>query len=782
MVIIVLALVGILATVALWISLTNFQMKITDRNVTDSFYSAEGVLDQICAGLQGDASEVLDGAYNTVMQKYASLSEAERSTTFANTYVFELRSRLSYTDASVTAMNGAALQPDMLYDLGKIKGYVSAELMDAGNVDIYFQGDGVTYANSDKYGILNTTAGGIVLKNLVVEYTDDEGYLSIIQTDIVMGIPDMNLVSSENVPKVFGYSIIGNEGVCINGYQTAINGSVYSGSLYALNEVQTGTDAEYYKSLVVADTATVDFSNADYVIADGNIVIGGSIGSTLKFATNPYGELWGRNLMISGSEAGLYGTTYICDDMTLSGTGPKVSFSTSENGLVSTYGSYVGYGTSKTDASLSSAIIINGTDAVLDLSGVETMVIGGYAYIGTNRISTSGGTAGIANDSNILLGESVSVKGDQIAYLLPSECIGTVGGTSAFFQNPLSVGDYKKIMNDPQTYTLVDADVRINRTGKELSDYLGDKTVSEAYTKIVVPSKTGNPDDGLVYFYLNLEPEGATRYFLDYYNADSSKLASYTEFYTDGIQAVGENAQIYTAGTYVEYESGDLDSLVYGIGTDPVNGVMANLPDRYEALTTKLISDYSALTAEEIGNTVFDNIIQVNETAAGQGDGLKEFLASCPGREYTVSVVTAEGKNFTAVLIDNEGMSVYDPSLDPYISYSGDDAFLIIATGDVAITSNTYNGTIIAGGTVAVGNAGSANITMDTTSTENVKKLLAQECDNGSVTLKLYEFFKDGNVYISNGFGSGDSEDTLSKNSTAVELSDLIGYQNWKKK
>ena len=63
LVLVVLAVVGIIATVALWIALSNFNMKITDQKTTKSFYSAEEVLDQIRAGLQGDVSEALETAY-----------------------------------------------------------------------------------------------------------------------------------------------------------------------------------------------------------------------------------------------------------------------------------------------------------------------------------------------------------------------------------------------------------------------------------------------------------------------------------------------------------------------------------------------------------------------------------------------------------------------------------------------------------------------------------------------------------------------------------------------
>jgi type II secretory pathway pseudopilin PulG len=768
MVIVVLAIVGILATVALWISLTNFQMKVTDQNVTDSFYSAEGVLNQICAGLQGDVSEAIDEAYNTVMQRYASLSVEEKTATFASTYMTKLRNELRYSGDN-TKINGVTYESDMMCDLEKLSGYISKDVQQLAKVEIYPAGD-----TSAAGFVLSTTSGGLVIKDLVVEYTDEEGYLSIIQTDIVLSIPDMNLVNSQSVPNVFGYSIIGNGGVTINGNGTKIDGSVYAGSANALKE----SDSEYV-SLVVKTGATVDFSGADYVIADGDITVSGSVISNDTFVTNPFGQLWARNLEVSGAVAGLLGTTYLADDLTLSGENAKVYFSAeTEDGQ--TFGNYFGYGTSTTDASGSSAIVINGKGAQLDLSGVGTMAIGGYAYIGTSKIeSGSSGTSGITNSSNIQLGESIAVKGDQIAYLVPAECIATSDGTSLLSQNPISVKDYESfltLMKASQTdtekkisYQLVDENVTIKKSKKTLSEYR--KTADEVlYTMIVVPSKNGYYEDGLVYFYLNLDAEKATQYFLDYFNADSTKLAGYTGFYTQGILAIGEETQIYTAGTYTEYTAGDSDSLSYAIGTDEVNGGLGNCSLVYEALTTKLITSYSALADDEKKNTVFSNIVE--------RDALEEFLSYCTGNTYTASVENANGGESRLVLIDNVNGETY-----VHEDGNSKNSYIIIATGDVQVDSN-FVGTIIAGGTVMVGKT--ANLTLVPAETEYIKKLLAAECTNDKdVTMQAYEFFKDGNIYMINGFiGSSDTTagDMYLADSSLINLGDLITYQNWKKK
>jgi hypothetical protein len=759
----VLAIVGILATVALWISLTNFQMKVTDRNVTDNFYSAEGVLDQICAGLQNDVSVAIDEAYNSVMQRYATLAEDDKTSSFANAYVYGLRNRLRY-NGDKPIVGGKSYVADMLCDLAKLKGYISAEVLDKADVKLYSASD-----EAAECLVLSTTTAGLVIEDLVVEYTDEDGYLSVIQTDIALGIPDMNLINSENVPGVFNYSIIGNGGVTITGYGTNISGSVYAGSENAL-DASKESDSDY-ASLVVPTGATVDFSGAEYVIADGDVSVSGTVGGIDSFVTDALGQLWARNITVSGACVGLLGTTYLSDDLTLSG----------ENATVYFAGDYFGYGTSTMDASQSSAIIINGKGSLLDLSGVETMAIGGYAYIGTSKIKPDS-KSDITN-SDIQLGESIAVKGDQIAYLLPAECIATADGTSMLSQNPISMKDYEsfvELMNGSKTdsenatsYQLVDKNVTIGNTGKKLADYLTEgQSMSEAYTMIVVPSKTGKHEDGLVYFYLNLDAEMASQYFLDYYNINSTKIANYTNFYTKGILTPGEDAQIYTAGTYAEYTSGDDASLSYAVGTDAVNGGLGNCPKIYEALTTKLITSYSALAEDEKDNTVFSNVISE--------DTLKNFLSGCTAKTYTTSVETANGGNCTLVLVDNAGS---EGSAYRHTDGNSKNSYLIIATGDVEVNAN-FVGTIIAGGTVTVGN--SANLTLAPAKTQYIKKLLAAECvSTYGDTKTAYEFFKDGSIYMTNGFtGSSDtaSGDTLYADSSLVDLGDLINYQNWKKK
>jgi hypothetical protein len=760
LVIVVLAFVGILATVALYTSITNFQMKVTDRNVTNSFYSAEGVLDQIRVGLQNDVSEALGKAYTETMKQYASLTEDERESLFSSKYIGALRLSLN-PSGSITLADGTAVDAQMLCEIGKLKNYIASTVRPQVNLK-----NGKNDPSDCCF--LNVTTSGLVIKDLVVEFTDDTDNLSIIQTDILLQIPDLNMVGSANAPQVFDYPLIGNAGVEFLGQNTTVKGSVYAGSQYALNAVRKDgtTEEDYYKSLVIADTSTVNFTQAPYVIADGDLWVNGITGSSYAIETNKSGQVWARNINLKDSTALLSGTTYVWDDMTLLGDGSQVKIA----------GTYAGYGSSTVGDDGSSAIIINGKNSVLDMSEAKSVVVAGYAYINTGNISTK--EEGKTN-SDVQLGESIMVKGDQIAYLVPTECVATVGGdkdtegTSRYKKNPLTVAEYNAVEAD-DTCTLVDFNVT-TKTGHTLATYFGaDASVDTAIRKVWVPSKTGNPDDGLVYLYLNMDAKTASQYFMDYYKAGDDKLKKYNAFYTDGINAIGENTTINTAGTYVEYtedKSSGKDvplTLKYDTGTDTINGT-GSLADIYDALTTKLVSDPAEITELDY-DTVFENVIDKAF--------LKDFLKNCTNKTFTASQSGTGGQTLYVVMVDNEGG-------DPYVFEDDNNkhVYIIVATGDVYI-NESFTGTVIADGKVKIGTKNGIqttdNITVQKTTTENIKKLLLVLCENNnSQSVNLYTFFRDGSVYISNGFTGSSSGSTASDE---VELSNLITYQNWKKK
>lgn len=764
MVIVAMAIVAILAVTILWIALANLQMKTTDEKNTDNFYSAEGILDQICTGLEGDMSVAYTEGYSKVMQSYktkgnADINEANRQASFVNTYVAALKSRLADPNDA----------KGLTYNMDKIKGYVDSSLSktDSSGKPVYPYAK-VTSVSTPQ---LKTYQNRTVLEGIKVEYTDEKGYKSIIQTDISLSVPTMSFTASGGVPELFTYSLVGNTGLEIG---TGAHNVNLGGNLYA------GSDSTGM-SVLIPNNTKLRVDNASYMIADGNIEIGNPNSnragthneSTLSI--DKQCQLWTNNINVNGAKVSLEGTTYVSDDMTLKGSGSTVTLGRDENGK-STDGKYVGFGNSDTSSAESSAIIINGRESTLDMSGIKELMLAGNTYI--NRASMVKVNGNDKENKDVAMGESISVKGNQIAYLIPAECIGTDGdgadAKSVYYKNPLSYSEDAAITSkgsDNQQYTVININVVSSKTGKPLSYYLSQylsadqmKNTDNYIRKVYAPSN-GSENDGLVYYYLNMPVKQASQYYEDYYNIDhssaDSKLQKYTAFYTKSIQ-VNDAASIYTSGDYSLYDGSNL-SLLKGIvdGVD-MDAQSIELKNTYTALRKRLITSYNSLPPTAETASLFTNIVHE--------DNLKKFTEHKTGKKIEVTATYTDKYNkdetYKAVVVD--GDYTY-PQSD---SKENKNVRIIVATGNVTINAD-FTGTIIAGKKIFV----NKQCTVSNCPQEIFKALLLKEVKTGSKTMHLYDVFDDGADYLGGitktaANGSGDAD---------IDYSSLITYQNWKK-
>lgn len=761
MVVVAMAIVAVLAVTVLWIALMNLQMKVTDEKNTDNFYSAEGVLDQICTGLQGDISKAYSAGYTKVMENYSdsSINEAGRQSIFAQEYLKSLKGSLESDSTGMT------------FNMGKLIQYVDPKLLEkkdnqpraiikSTNADVNGNGQLKVYQNR------------VVLNGLRVEYTDEKGFKSIIETDISLGVPSMSFTASGGVPELFTYSLVGNEGLEIT---SGINKVNLSGNLYAgcKNAADTGTSTT---SVTIPNNATLDVKDTSYMIAEGDIEVGDFAGkdtATIKknmagvhnnstLSVDSQCQLWTSNINVNGAAVKLDGMTYVADDMTLKGTGSKVTLGKNNK---NNNAKYVGFGNGGADkenpvAGDSSAIIINGREASLDMSNIRELMLAGTAYINTQAIVNSSGVG--TENSNVAMGESISVKGDQIAYLVPPECIGTSGdgadAKSLYNKNPLSYKEYKDITatgQDQTKYTEVNANVVSTKTGKALLAYLPEKkTIDNCIKKVFVPSTDNNDDDGLVYYYVNLPTNKAAEYYSDYFGADSDKLNRYTKFYTDSIQ-VNEAASIYTAGNYSIYDGSNL-SLLKGIadGVD-MDAQSDALQRTYTALNSKLLTNYADLPANAASVSLFTNI--VNNTNLLQ-------IVPNPGNKH-IFETEYQGKKYQAIV--KNGNYTYDANDK---SHNVD---IIVATGDVTLEAD-FTGTIVAKGRIIVKKD---QCEIDNGTQEVFKALLLEKVSNADDALHLYDVFMDGANYLGNVSAFSNKKEA----DTKIDYATLITYQNWTK-
>ena len=726
MVILLLAGIGIMAAIALWVSLRNVQMKTTDAEIKESFYSAEGVLEQIKAGVQEKAEIAYKNALTKDLESFAKYKKGAAlgtpGTPQASNRADEFKK--NFIDSFKEGVYGSNQN---FYNVDSISDLVDKNLLDSPAYP-YALVTAVNSGNNSTRGIIKDSGDKLVLEHIRVRYVSSKEQVSEIITDINVDVPKPESIASAAVTDIFEYAIIGNRGVDIKAGPLSVNGNIYAG-------FNNPTE----KSAFVISPNTRVTLNDKIFIANGKI----TIGNGAKLATGTKEKLWAENIVLDSSALELTGASYIADDLTLAGDGSQAVIS----------GIYKGYGNVKNSAKGSSAIIVNGKNSSIDMRNAREVVLSGYSFIGTGnkklRLNTDNGES--ANNTDIKMGESIAVKGNQIAYLMPGEWIGTDSNSvSRFKHNPLTYEEYQSLLNDNDAtgnhYTLVNTKVKSNKTGKSLEDYGIDETkLNEGYSKIFVQPITGISADGLVYFYVNLPQDMAGKYFKDYYNADKNmakELNKHTKFYAGSIKS-DFATNIRTAGNYSTFEN---DILTVRGGKTGSDKDSKKYLKEYRSLCTNLSTDVVAAGQGE--NEVFNNIMNTSV--------LNQYLSGKMSCE-----VTAGGAK--AIVVEDN--YTYDNS-------SGN-VKLIVAKGDVTI-KQTFTGSIIAGGKIIVeGTTGS----ISTDDSGVVKQLLREPLTTGGNDY-LYKIFANGDALVA---ASGTENANILFEDGSVDVSKLISYSNWKK-
>ncbi|MDE6319355.1 MAG: hypothetical protein K2M22_06570, partial [Lachnospiraceae bacterium] len=515
--------------------------------------SAEEVVEQVMSGLRRESAEAVGIAYREVLANWDNLeTESNRSNVFTTTYLTTLYEMLVDPDLS----QHDPLEPSIrYYDKSKLRDYIDAAVFTA-EVDENAWNNGAKVG--DPFGkprieVVNNNS--IILKNIYVSCMNSDERLSIVQTDICLDVPKLVFENGGSIDALYQYSLIGNEGIDVK-----VAGAVKTeGSIYA------GTDKNGVGGLQVGETAVaatnLTMENALRVISKGDIKVEPVSSLAVRDILGQDNRVYARNINLNSGTASLDSKVYVANDLTLDGIGSRVSLTKEYYG----YGNSIDNGVPNPDGTpgtngnpaASSAIIINGKDSTVDMSSVTKLLLAGRSYIGprvgnaAGELTSDTSTPGSASPSMpVMMGESIAIKGGQVAYLVPAECIGTLDGETVIGQNPVNAdkesGEMEEFRNTyGQDETGADRFQEVNfkkavyrLNGKSLNDF----GVSDmAHIRKVYAQYKGH---SLLYYYLVLDQTSAEQYFVQYYDfhANREEIDNYFKRYLSGGFQLGDFA------------------------------------------------------------------------------------------------------------------------------------------------------------------------------------------------------------------------------------------------
>ena len=802
-VIIAVSFIGILGLLVLYMALSNFQMKITDLKGKDSFYTAERAIEEIRVGLQEDVGNSMSEAYIKVLETYDKdenstdvVLDKQRQNDFVNEFIKKLANRLK-KDSDQSK-----------YDLDYLKKYLDMEISENETL--------IVTTPSDKEPVMTKdNKNGILLKNLKVIYVDPKGYASVLETNIRLGIPKVQFPTPSTLPDLMNMIVVAGKGIICEGGNTTISGSIYSGILQDINN-NTILEKNPYTSIWIKSGASLDIQSGDKFVSAGEIYTE----PNASFTSEAGVTLWAQGVKLSSAQVNLLGTTYLSDDLTIeSGSDSRVTVQ----------GEYYGYGYPESarsslnkymydnsekrwsDTALSSSIVINGKNTTLDLSGVRKIMLAGRSYIGTSKVS---------NSNDIMMGESITVKGTQLAYLLPPELIDAskLKNPEMEIKNPMSDSDYKNSGLKQMDSIPLKMDAKVSE--------LGNKSLNEIGIDSAKPVQkvfySNNADEGYVYFYLNFKDSKASSDFMyDYYMNNSTvktNLDKYLSFYFSGTNS---GIQVKDMKNYIRYvTNGNVLSYEGGEATENGNtakGNMAvatspevsqallqeqtNYQNMWYALNRKMITSVDLLNKEvkdsdglvhnekeDTDRNVFDNMVNEKE--------MVQFLQEKHPKSLKEEFTADEDDGLQAIMVHNGESSTFqiknDDGTTSKIKVSGKDEpleitsamadklRLVVCTGDVIINSGVhFQGIIMAKGRITLG----AGASLESAPLEAARVFQAQmnkaEGENKKISPK--SFFWEGDKYVLGNTNTSDETTDTGRVSDTYDLADCVTYENWRK-
>ena len=642
LVIVCMVFAGILGTSVLAASITNRDMKLVDERAKENFYETESGIDIFIANLQKLAEDTLGEEYSRALTHYGAYGGDAASAV-----------KLSVRDSLAEKLTGVELSPGLSAEIdGRF-------MTDAAEDGLFY---GVAGFGTD-YELLSGSEGipavqveldgeDLCLRGLSVSYKEN-GYQTKITTDIRVAVAFSRLDVERPAAvggNYKGYAILADGNIRNHLTASSIRGNVYAGKSLTAEDYGLSLNADI---LIVGDALETRKS--------GSLDIGsGKLGKIAVWAGSiaTVDGSSGQSIRISRAEC------HVEDDLTIG----------ADSSYVKIDGEYYGYH-SVAGASVpseGSAVTINAGRSTLDLSGLDMLWLAGRSVLAVP--SLYGASSGTVSYTEILEGEAVSYRGNQLAYLMPEECIREYG------HNPLTKEEYDEIIEEKGSIAaVIDTEKMFGaQSSMSLAPY-----VNPTSPCTVVPVRFMNEPEPLYYIYLKFRTASAAEnYFLAFSEAFAGEMKQFSDILELGdVLLPAASEKIKTNGTVIRVQDHAISEVIAGT-IDNAEAMLrqSDYARRFSGLKRALDEQYIGAQ----GEGAVRNLLRMSELEKISGTQVYYFNSA-------FEKCSAEDAAYQ-VRIANENVRLESENI------SG----IVIANGDVELSGVNFCGMLLATGNVTL--------------------------------------------------------------------------------
>lgn len=682
MVIICLAFLGILGSLMLSVSMINLEMKTVESKSNMNFYTCEKALEEIKAGLEELTISTIQTEYENVLEHYVDYTS------------LSLNSRNEEVQTKVMDSLQARLGSDKNMLIDRFTKYLSVP----SNYTIQL--------NSVPYEVDSTGHDWLVFKNVNIRYAS-QGYQNVITSDIRISIPDFTFTAtagtiSKSMDQYFkGYALVADGAILCenNSGVTTVTGNVYSG------------DSIKVRDTLLSDGSYEAVFNGNYLSTRGNIEAKDTASLRIGNILRPF--VWANNIVTDSTSNYIYSNhaktnldiNAIClvkDDLTVNARNSNVKLS----------GAYVGYSVDDSISNLGSSIIINGSGSAMDLSGLSSLVLAGRAYV---TVDSSVDTS--ISDINILTGESLALKSNQPAYMVPGKYITLNNGPTSVvaLHNPITVKD---ILTGTPSVSIA------NSTDPAQLNYYSYIDPASQY-KMVAKQTTLGTVSTLRYYYLNFASGiQADKFMVNYIDKYPSNL-QITDSFPLGNIILPDTDNIISAGNIMGYNTANSTPIIYKAGMSSsyyfasdyaakdtvLNNLIQSMKfsDISDIYTGTDLCSSDKLQSESISTlpNLFNNM--THYLSKNEAKDKRDNSDTIVGTTVLDSGVREVNSSYATGYTLNSGFKYYNSTnpinpLDNTSAGNADEKSVVVLSGDAAITEGShFNGILITTGNVTIG-------------------------------------------------------------------------------